>query len=109
MIIYIYYEKEAMSVISKGIIVNGQFLRCSNHDELAERLVRNEEFRSRFEQEDMNPLDFLIFRCKAVKIGNEGSPTSKWAAVYSASNYYAEKWVEELEEKEEQLFERIVI
>ena len=96
-------------MISKGIIVNGQLLRCNNHDELAERLVRNEELRSRFEQEDMNPLDFLIFRCKAVKIGNEGSPTSKWAAVYSASNYYAEKWVEELEEKEEQLFERIVI
>lgn len=108
MIIYIYYEKEAMSVISKGIIVNGQFLRCNNHDELAERLVRN-ELRSRFEQEDMNPLDFLIFRCNAVKIGNEGSPTSKWAAVYSSNNFYAEKWIEELEEKEAELFERVII
>ena len=61
-------------MITKGIILFGTFRRCENHDALAEELVRNEQFRSRYEQDYLNPLDFLIFRCNAVKIEMSGHP-----------------------------------
>lgn len=96
-------------MLAKGIILYGTFRRCENHDDLAEELVRNEQFRSRYEQDYLNPLDFLIFRCNAVKIGNEWSPISQWVAVYSSNNLYAERWIAALEEKEMVSLERMTI
>ena len=96
-------------MITKGIILFGTFRRCENHDALAEELVRNEQFRSRYEQDYLNPLDFLIFSCNAVKIGNEWSPISQWVAVYSSNNLYAERWIAALEEKEMVSLERMTI
>ena len=89
-------------MITKGIILFGTFRRCENHDALAEELVR-------YEQDYLNPLDFLIFRCNAVKIGNEWSPISQWVAVYSSNNLYAERWIAALEEKEMVSLERMTI